>query len=233
MEEMKPPAPQSKHRLTLMVVLIVVCLGLVAGYLWGLPWYQGLQGDGGPAPTASGLAEPSPNPSSFPVLLASPDASASPSAGNLDLMIDRNGLSKATVVLQTSQGVVKFKFYPTEAPNTVQRVASLMQQGFYNGLIFHRVIPGFIVQTGSPDGSDQGGSGQKIAPEFSRRTHVAGTVAMARGKDVNSADSQFYITLSPQPHLDRDYTIFGMVVEGLEVVKGLKVGDKILSVTIE
>ena len=150
-----------------------------------------------------------------------------------DLTVDESGLSKATVILTTSQGVIKFKFYPVDAPNTVKRIVELMSQGFYTGLTWHRVIPGFVIQGGDPQGTGRGGSGQKLKAEFSNRRHIEGTVAMARGGDKDSADSQFYITLGTFPHLDHSYTVFGQVIEGMEVARKIRIGDKIISMVVQ
>ncbi|CAM6054744.1 unnamed protein product [Sphagnum tenellum] len=150
-----------------------------------------------------------------------------------DLSVDPSGLSKATVVMTTTAGTLKFKFYPNDAHQTVERVIELISKGFYNGLTFHRVVPGFVVQGGDPLGNGTGGSGQKLKAEFNNRRHVEGTLAMARAADPNSADSQFYISLATLPHLDHNYTVFGQVVEGMEVARTLKVGDKMLSFKIE
>jgi len=109
------------------------------------------------------------------------------------LQTDDQGLSHAVAVIQTTRGRIKFKFYTKDAPNTVHREAELIQSGFYNGLIFHRVVPGFVVQGGDPTGTGMGGSGLKQKAEFNTRKHVPGAVAMARSSDPNSADSQFYI----------------------------------------
>lgn len=168
----------------------------------------------------------------------SPSVSATPEAAkttNLtpDLMIDGNGLSKATVIVTTNKGVIRFKFYPKDAPNTVTRIIELINKGFYNGLKFHRVVPGFVVQGGDPQGNGTGGSGQKLKAEFNDRKHVEGAVAMARAQDPDSADSQFYIALAPQPHLDHSYTVFGQVIEGMDVVKKLQPEDKMISLIIE
>ena len=149
-----------------------------------------------------------------------------------DLTTDADGFSKATVVLETTKGKIEYKFYPKDAPKTVKRMAELIQSGFYNGLTFHRVVPDFVVQGGDPDGTGMGGSGQKLAAEFNARKHVLGAVAMARSQDPNSADSQFYITLGAIPHLDNQYTVFGMVTSGMDVVKKLAVGDKMTKVSI-
>jgi cyclophilin family peptidyl-prolyl cis-trans isomerase len=169
---------------------------------------------------------PSPTPSSNGVQSMS-------SQQALDLTVDSQGLSKAVVTLQTQHGPIKFKFYTQDAPKTVNRFVQLIQQGFYNGLSFHRVVPGFVIQGGDPVGNGTGGSGQHLEAEFNRRHHVEGTVAMARAQDPNSADSQFYICLGTFPHLDRNYTVFGQVIEGMDAVKKIQVGDKMTSVTVE
>lgn len=188
-----------------------------------------------------------PSPGDTPTPAASPAANASAAAPNPstpptsntmtqsqpDLTVDSNGLSKAVVVINTTQGVVKFKFYTNDAPKTVHRLVELIQSGFYNGLTFHRVVAGFVVQGGDPQGNGTGGSGKKLEAEFNTRKHVEGTLAMARSQDPNSADSQFYITLGTHPHLDRSYTVFGQVTEGMDVAKKLKVGDKMTSVIVE
>lgn len=163
------------------------------------------------------------------------DASGTPVPTNMnpDLTVDEAGLSKATVIMTTSEGVVKFKFYPQDAPMTVKRIIELINKGFYNGLIFHRVLPGFVVQGGDPLGNGTGGSGVKLKAEFNNRRHVEGAVAMARAGDPDSADSQFYFSLGIHPHLDRNYTVFGQVTEGMDVVKRIKVGDKINTAVIE
>ncbi|OFZ84888.1 MAG: hypothetical protein A3K03_04440 [Bdellovibrionales bacterium RIFOXYD1_FULL_44_7] len=135
--------------------------------------------------------------------------------------------------MTTNQGVIKYKFFSKDAPNTVNRMIELINQGFYSGLSFHRYHPGFVIQGGDPLGNGTGGSGQKLKAEFNDRRHVEGTVAMARASDPDSADSQFYITLGPQPHLDRSYTVFGQVIEGMDVVRKLRAGDKMTSVIIE
>jgi len=174
------------------------------------------------------LNSPAPEPSLIPT-------SSGLGATNLnpDLTVDTNGLSKATILLTTSEGLVKFKFYPKDAPKTVKRLIELINKGFYNGLSFHRVVPGFVVQGGDPVGNGTGGSGQRLDAEFNERRHVEGTVAMARASDPNSADSQFYISLGTFPHLDHNYTVFGQVVEGMDVVRKIKLGDKIVSAVIQ
>jgi peptidylprolyl isomerase len=181
-----------------------------------------------PTPSAS-AASPSPSESISPAPSASPTGSPAP----VDLTADTNGLSKATAVFDTTKGSFKFKFYTKDAPNTVNRIVELVQKGFYNGIVFHRVEPGFVVQTGDPTGTGQGGSGTKLNAEFNDRHHGEGTVAMARTSDPNSADSQFYITFGPQPRLDHQYTVFGQVIDGMDSVRKLQVGDKITAAHIE
>jgi cyclophilin family peptidyl-prolyl cis-trans isomerase len=197
------------------------------------------------APRAAPATEPSPLASvaqAIPSAAPSPSGDASPLAvaafpssnPSPDLSVDPMGLSKAGVILVTTQGTVKFHLYPKDAPLTVARVIELVSKGFYNGTIFHRAIPDFLVQGGDPLGNGTGGSGLKLKGEFSERLHhLDGTVAMARGSDPNSADSQFYLTIGSQPHLDGRYAIFGQVYEGMDVVRKLRVGDKIVSMTVE
>ncbi|MBI4635217.1 MAG: peptidylprolyl isomerase [Candidatus Rokubacteria bacterium] len=124
------------------------------------------------------------------------------------------------------------EFFPEDAPKTVENFVTLAKRGFYDGLTFHRVVPDFVVQGGDPNGNGTGGPGYKIKAEFSSRKHVRGTVAMARSQDPDSAGSQFYITYGPQPHLDRQYTVFGQVVAGMELVDRIAQGDRMTSVRI-
>ena len=135
-------------------------------------------------------------------------------------------------------GEIVIKFYPKDAPKTVANFIKLVKKGFYNGLTFHRVEPGFVVQGGDPNGNGSGGPGYTIPGEFTEngvnntQTHVKGAVAMARTPDPNSAGSQFYICLGPAPFLDGKYAVFGQVVEGMEYVEQIQVGDKMEKVTI-
>lgn len=142
------------------------------------------------------------------------------------------GLAKS-MIIETEYGKIEIEFYPNDAPNTVARIQELVKAGFYNGLAFHRVVPGFVVQGGDPKGDGTGGSNQKLKAEFNSRKHVEGTVAMARAQDKDSADSQFYISLGTHPHLDGSYTVFGQVTSGLDAVKKIKMGDKMKSVTLK
>src|SRR5574340_1727921 len=114
-----------------------------------------------------------------------------------------------TVVLETVKGTIKFELYEKEAPITTKNFIDLTNKGFYNGLTFHRVVPGFVVQGGDPKGNGTGGPGYTIPAEFNAQKHVRGSVAMARSQHPDSAGSQFYITYGTQPHLDGSYTVFG------------------------
>ncbi len=181
------------------------------------------------APVQAETIAPSATPSETPTAV-----NIMPSSNpNPDLTVDANGLSKATVTIKTDVGIIKYKFYPKDAPETVARMIELMSQNFYNGLTFHRVEPGFVIQGGDPVGNGSGGSGKKLKAEFNQRKHIEGTVAMARAQDPNSADSQFYICMGTHPHLDNNYTVFGQVIEGMDVVKKVRPGTRMISVTIE
>jgi peptidyl-prolyl cis-trans isomerase B (cyclophilin B) len=141
--------------------------------------------------------------------------------------------TKLIATVETEKGTFTFEMLPDLAPKTVASFRALADKGFYNGLTFHRVVPGFVVQGGDPQGDGTGGPGYTLPAEFSSRKHLDGTVAMARGKDPNSAGSQFYVCLGPQPHLDGNYTVFGQVISGLDVVHKLAQGDKMLKVTVQ
>ena len=145
----------------------------------------------------------------------------------------KKGGGKPVVTIGMDKGKIVFEMYPDVAPKTVARIAHLVEAGFYNGLTFHRVEPGFVIQGGDPKGDGTGGSGVKLPAEFNDKPHKTGTVAMARASDPNSADSQFYICLGPAPFLDRNYTVFGQVIEGMDVVQKVKVGDVMKKVTLK
>ncbi|MBD3184127.1 peptidylprolyl isomerase [Candidatus Poribacteria bacterium] len=138
----------------------------------------------------------------------------------------------AAIIEMEKGGKIVLKFYPNDAPNTVDNFIKLANKGFYNGLTFHRVIPGFVAQGGCPIGDGTGGPGYKIKAEFNSQKHLEGTLSMARSNHPDSAGSQFYICLARQPHLDNEYTVFGQVMEGMDVVHGIEKGDKMKSVTI-
>jgi len=143
--------------------------------------------------------------------------------------------NELAVVTMMDGGEFRIKFFPGDAPNTVKNFIMLTRAGFYDSLTFHRVIkdPPFVAQGGDPEGDGTGGPGYTIDAEFNNRPHKEGTVAMARAQDPNSAGSQFYICLAPQPHLDGKYTVFGEVIEGMDVVWKIETGDTIKSIRIE
>lgn len=127
--------------------------------------------------------------------------------------------------MKLKYGSVKIELRPDLAPQHVARIKELVQQKFYDGIVFHRVIEGFMAQTGDPTGTGMGGSGKKILAEFSTEKHVRGTLSMARAMDPNSADSQFFIVFQDAPHLDGSYTVFGKVVSGMDYIDQIKKGD--------
>ncbi|MFA6807748.1 MAG: peptidylprolyl isomerase [Eubacteriales bacterium] len=140
-------------------------------------------------------------------------------------------MSNPIVTFEMKNGdIIKAELYPEIAPNTVNNFISLIQKGFYNGLKFHRVIPGFMIQGGCPEGSGMGGPGYGIKGEFSQNgfkndlKHTKGVLSMARSQAVNSAGSQFFMMVADSPHLDGSYAAFGKVIEGIEVA------DKIVAV---
>ena len=129
------------------------------------------------------------------------------------------------LVMQLKSGNVIIEMKPDLAPNHVKRIKELVNEKFYDGLKFHRVIDGFMAQTGDPLGNGTGGSGQNLKAEFSSESHVRGTLSMARARDPNSADSQFFICFADAPWLDGQYTIWGQVIEGMENVDKIKKGE--------
>jgi len=143
-----------------------------------------------------------------------------------------------TLLLETTQGNVVIELRPDLAPNHVARIKELVREGFYNGIVFHRVIDGFMAQTGCPQGTGTGGSGKKLKAEFNDAKHVRGTCSMARSMDPNSGDSQFFICFADSSWLDGQYTVWGQVVEGMENVDKIKRGepvsnpDKIVSLKV-
>jgi peptidylprolyl isomerase len=130
-----------------------------------------------------------------------------------------------TLIMQLKTGRVVIEMRPDLAPHTVTRIKQLVRSGFYDGLVFHRVVPGVVVQGGDPTGTGRGGSGFKLVAEFSDAKHVRGTVSMARSADRNSADSQFFICLQSHQKWDGQYTIWGQVIDGMENVDMIKAGN--------
>ena len=133
-------------------------------------------------------------------------------------------MSNPIVTFETNQGTIKAELFPDVAPNTVNNFISLVKRGFYDGLIFHRVIPGFMIQGGDPQGTGMGGPGYSIKGEFimnnfnNELLHKRGVLSMARSQSPNSAGSQFFIMVDDAPHLNAQYASFGQVIEGMEAV---------------
>ena len=131
------------------------------------------------------------------------------------------------VTFETTRGTIKAELYPEIAPNTVNNFISLIQKGFYDGTIFHRVIPGFMIQGGDPEGTGMGGPGYGIKGEFAMNgfkndlKHTTGVLSMARAMDPNSGGSQFFIMVADAPHLDGDYAAFGKITKGMEVADAI------------
>jgi cyclophilin family peptidyl-prolyl cis-trans isomerase len=131
------------------------------------------------------------------------------------------------LILETSQGRVVVAMRPELAPRHVDRIRKLVREGFYDGVVFHRVIDGFMAQTGDPTGTGTGGSGVKLKAEFSGEPHVRGTVSMARSQSPDSADSQFFICFEDAPFLNSQYTVWGTVVEGMQNIDKIKRGEPV------
>ncbi|MBI3035058.1 peptidylprolyl isomerase [Candidatus Woesearchaeota archaeon] len=130
-------------------------------------------------------------------------------------------------IIETNKGIIKAELYTEKAPVTTKNFIDLANAGFYDGLTFHRVEPGFVIQGGDPKGDGTGGSGKTIPLEINPDLkHVKGALGMARSQDPNSASSQFYITLAETPFLDGNYAVFGKVIQGMDIVENIRVGDK-------
>ena len=132
-----------------------------------------------------------------------------------------------TLTMTLADGDVTIKLRPDLAPEHVNRIAELANEGFYDGVVFHRVIDGFMAQTGDPTGTGMGGSGQKLKQEFNDEPHVRGVCSMARAQNPDSADSQFFICFDDATFLDRQYTVWGQVVEGMDNVDQIKRGEPV------
>ncbi|HMN51229.1 MAG TPA: peptidylprolyl isomerase [Xanthobacteraceae bacterium] len=132
-----------------------------------------------------------------------------------------------TLLLETTQGPVTIKMRPDLAPGHVARIRELVKSGFYDGIVFHRVIDGFMAQTGCPHGTGTGGSGKKLKAEFNNQPHVRGTVSMARAQNPDSGDSQFFICFDDAHFLDGQYTVWGEVTSGMENVDKIKRGEPV------
>lgn len=143
-----------------------------------------------------------------------------------------------TLLLELKDGTVTIQLRPDLAPKHVKRIKELAREGFYDGIIFHRVIEGFMAQTGDPTGTGMSGSGQKLKAEFSREPHVRGTLSMARAANIDSGDSQFFICFKEAAFLNGQYTVWGKVTNGMELVDKIARGeppanpDKIVSMKV-
>lgn len=145
------------------------------------------------------------------------------------------------LVVETAKGSIEIQTYPAEAPKTVEHIVALAKRNFYNGQRIHRVVSGFVVQFGDPQSRDmtkrdlwgRQGSGRAIGVAEIKRRHGLGAVAMAHAGDPSQADSQMYITLAPQPRLDANFTVFGQVISGMDIVEKLAVNDVIRRVTVK
>ncbi|MEY4774408.1 MAG: hypothetical protein RIT40_1443 [Planctomycetota bacterium] len=147
------------------------------------------------------------------------------------LNMDAAQLANWRVVMTTTAGEMEMEFWPETAPGHVRNFLDLCQAGFYNGTIFHRVIPGFMIQGGDPTGTGTGGGPRRLKAEFSKRPHLKGVLSMARSASPDSASCQFFVMHDKSPHLDGQYSAFGQVVRGLEVVDAIamtktSVGDR-------
>jgi cyclophilin family peptidyl-prolyl cis-trans isomerase len=156
---------------------------------------------------------------------------AKPTGAELDALAKEAETVQARI--KTKKGDIVFTFYPHEARQHSAAFINLARNGFYDGLTFHRVEPGFVIQGGDPSGNGTGGPGYQLDAEFNKHPHVKGTVAMARSSNPNSAGSQFYICLGDARFLDNQYTVFGQTTAGQDVVDAIRVGDVMESVTIE
>ncbi|MGA8533650.1 MAG: peptidylprolyl isomerase [Candidatus Tumulicola sp.] len=154
-----------------------------------------------------------------------------PQADELDAYKEEARRSQVRIV--TDRGDVVVRLYPDEAPLHSAAFLKLVKAGFYDGLAFHRVEPGFVVQGGDPDGDGTGGPGYRLKAEFNSRPHERGTLAMARSSNPDSAGSQFYLCLADARFLDGQYTVFGTMTEGFDTLDAIRRGDKMQKLTVE
>ena len=139
---------------------------------------------------------------------------------------------KTYATIETEKGNLVLELFASDVPRTVNNFVSLARDGFYDGLTFHRVEPGFVVQGGCPIGDGTGGPGYQFDDEITEHTHVAGALSMANSGP-NTNGSQFFITYTPQHHLDGDHSVFGQLVEGMDVLERIEQGDVMIRITIE
>lgn len=207
-------AIKSKLKLSTVMLLLTVFALIVAGC--GVDQAKGTtQGSGGNTATVEPSTSPSPSPTATPTETPA-------ESDKLELL----GPEKHPVVTieLSNDKIIKVELYPEVAPNTVNNFVTLVNKGYYDGLIFHRVMPGFMIQGGDPEGTGMGGPGYTIAGEFTSNNfknnlkHTRGVISMARATDPNSAGSQFFIMVADSDFLDNEYASFGTVIEGMEHV---------------
>lgn len=146
------------------------------------------------------------------------------------MVIDRKKQYKATI--ETVKGNLVLELFASDVPKTVNNFVCLVRDGFYNGVTFHRVIPGFMAQGGDPTGTGRGGPGYKFADEFTQHKHETGALSMANAGP-NTNGSQFFITYTPQPHLNGMHSVFGRLIKGMDVLENIKNGDIMKKIIIE
>lgn len=139
---------------------------------------------------------------------------------------------KYTATIETNKGKMVIDLFAADAPKTVNNFVCLSRDGFYDNTVFHRVIADFMAQGGDPTGTGRGGPGYQFADEFSKRTHVTGSLSMANAGP-NTNGSQFFICFAPQPHLNNHHSVFGQLIQGTDVLNKTTQGDKILKITIQ
>jgi len=137
-----------------------------------------------------------------------------------------------TATIETEKGIIVLELFASDVPVTVNNFIFLVREGFYDNTTFHRVIPDFMAQGGDPTGTGTGGPGYRFADEFTKHTHGSGALSMANSGP-NTNGSQFFITYTPQPHLNNRHSVFGQLIEGMDVLSAFKNGDTIIRITIE
>jgi len=164
--------------------------------------------------------EPTPKPAPKPKTYSAPPA----------MVIDTG--KEYTATIETERGNMVLELFASDVPNTVNNFVFLANDGFYDGVTFHRVVPGFVVQGGDPTGTGRGNPGYSFADEFSEHTHLTGALSMANsGSDTNGC--QFFITFAPQHGLDGKHSVFGQLIDGMDVLEQIEQGDVIIRITIE
>ncbi|QNK60957.1 peptidylprolyl isomerase [Paenibacillus sp. PAMC21692] len=207
------------YRHPLLLAVLAVFLIVAAGCGVDQGKQNNSQGSGGGQATASPSPSPSPSPTEAPAEEEGPE------------LLGPEKHPEVTIELSNDK-LIKIELYPEVAPNTVNNFISLVQSGFYDGLIFHRVIPGFMIQGGDPDGNGTGGPGYSIPGEFSENgfenklKHTRGVLSMARSNAPDSAGSQFFIMVEDAPSLDNLYASFGKVIEGIEAADEIVAQDR-------